>query len=77
MTTNLWQDHFGGGPLGWTQMLLTARTIPSYLDQDWGRDWGEIEQFTPLDPTADPATLDVTTTQRSGLWTPGPINTTF
>ncbi|PTR40595.1 arabinosyltransferase C [Rhodococcus sp. OK611] len=77
MTTNLWQDHFGGGPLGWTQMLLAARTIPSYLDQDWGRDWGEIEQFTSLDPTADPATLDVTTTPRSGLWTPGPINTTF
>ncbi|CRK51254.1 hypothetical protein RHCRD62_20693 [Rhodococcus sp. RD6.2] len=32
--TGLWQDHYGGGPLGWTQLLLGARTIPSYLAHD-------------------------------------------
>ncbi len=32
--------HYGGGPLGWTDQLLSAETIPSYLNHDWRRDWG-------------------------------------
>ena len=74
VVTGLWQDHYGGGPLGWTQLLLGARTIPSYLQNDWGRDWGSIEQFVPIDGAAEPAEIVTSTTTRSGLWTPGPIN---
>ncbi len=73
VSTNLWQDHFGGGPLGWTDQLLTARTIPSYLDNDWRRDWGEIEQFEPRADSAVPADVTVVTERRSGLWSPGPM----
>ncbi|WP_137874340.1 arabinosyltransferase domain-containing protein [Rhodococcus sp. Q] len=76
VVTGLWQDHYGGGPLGWTQLLLGARTIPSYLAHDWDRDWGSLEQFVPIDRTAGPAQIRTGTVTRSGLWTPGPINVT-
>ena len=76
VVTGLWQDHYGGGPLGWTQLLLGARTIPSYLADDWDRDWGSIEQFVPIDRTATPAEIYTSTVTRSGVWTPGPINIT-
>ncbi|MBF6328573.1 arabinosyltransferase domain-containing protein [Nocardia transvalensis] len=58
--SNAWQDDIGGGPLGWTGLLLEARTVPAYLDHDWGRDWGSLEKFTPYVPTAQPATIGVT-----------------
>ncbi|MFI9403944.1 arabinosyltransferase domain-containing protein [Nocardia sp. NPDC052316] len=75
--TNLWQDHNGGGPLGWTQLLFTARTLPAYLSDDWDRDWGSIEQYLPLDPNARPAEVTIDETQRWGTWTPGHINTAW
>ncbi|RJO69153.1 arabinosyltransferase [Nocardia panacis] len=73
--TNLWQAHDGGGPLGWTQLLFTSRTLPAYLDSDWNRDWGSIEQYVPVDPTAQPAEVAVDQVRRWGTWTPGHINT--
>jgi len=72
-STNGWQDSLGGGPLGWTDLLLAAQTMPSYLDRDWDRDWGSLERFTPLDESAVPARVDTATVTRSGLWDPGPI----
>ncbi|GAA4479870.1 arabinosyltransferase domain-containing protein [Rhodococcus olei] len=77
ISTNLWQDHNGGGPLGWTGLLLGARTIPSYLAHDWDRDWGSIEQFVPIDRGAGPASIETDTAVRSGWWTPGPIITAY
>ncbi|MGW6695703.1 arabinosyltransferase domain-containing protein [Rhodococcus sp. NPDC054953] len=77
IATGRWQDHAGGGPLGWTGMLLGARTIPSYLAHDWDRDWGSIEQFVPIDRAAGPARVDTATVTRSGTWTPGPIITAW
>ncbi|WP_067477919.1 arabinosyltransferase domain-containing protein [Nocardia amamiensis] len=71
--SNAWQDDIGGGPLGWTGLLLKAQTVPSYLDRDWARDWGSLEQFTPYDPNARPATVDVTVQTRSGLSNDDPI----
>ncbi|WP_312884830.1 arabinosyltransferase domain-containing protein [Nocardia barduliensis] len=75
--TNLWQGHDGGGPLGWTQLLFTARSLPSYLNNDWDRDWGSIEQFIPQDPDARPARVGVERVQRWGTWTPGHIITSY
>ncbi|AQA23306.1 mycobacterial cell wall arabinan synthesis family protein [Rhodococcus sp. MTM3W5.2] len=74
--TSLWQDHFGGGPLGWIDLVVTGRTLPTYLDGDWDRDgdWGSLEQYTRIDPNAEPAQLDTVTVRRSGAWDPGPIN---
>lgn len=77
LVTTAWQDHFGGGPLGWIDLLVSAQTIPSYLDNDWGRDWGSIEKYTRLDPAAVPAELDESRVQRSGMWTPGPMTIEF
>ncbi|WP_459963283.1 arabinosyltransferase domain-containing protein [Nocardia sp. IFM 10818] len=71
--SNAWQDDIGGGPLGWTGLLLKSQTIPSYLNDDWGRDWGSLEKFTPYVPDADPAKLSVTVETRSGLAKDDPI----
>lgn len=71
--SNAWQDDIGGGPLGWTELLLRAESVPTYLNHDWGRDWGSLERFTPYDPNAVPAQLNVTTVTRSGLADDSPI----
>ncbi len=73
--TTLWQDHFGGGPLGWIDMSVSARTIPSYLSHDLDLDWGSIERYTRFDSGAVPAEITTAETRRAGLWTPGPIKT--
>ena len=72
-STNAWQDSFGGGPLGWTELLLEAQTLPSYLADDYARDWGSIERYTPLDPSARPADITVEQRSRSGLASDGPM----
>ncbi|MGV9611822.1 arabinosyltransferase domain-containing protein [Nocardia xishanensis] len=71
--SNAWQDDIGGGPLGWTGLLTKAETVPSYLDHDWARDWGSLEQFTPYAPDAVPARIGVTQVTRSGLAQDDPI----
>ncbi|MCM6776842.1 arabinosyltransferase domain-containing protein [Nocardia sp. CDC141] len=64
--SNAWQDDIGGGPLGWTGLLLESRTIPGYLDGDWNRDWGSLEKFTPYVREATPATIGVSTENHWG-----------
>ncbi|XOZ87132.1 arabinosyltransferase domain-containing protein [Nocardia testacea] len=71
--SNAWQDHIGGGPLGWTELLLQADTVATYLSDDWGRDWGSLERFSPYRPDAVPAETTVTEVDRSGMSTDDPI----
>ncbi|MEV0947148.1 arabinosyltransferase domain-containing protein [Rhodococcus sp. NPDC049939] len=71
--TNGWQDEFGGGPLGWIDQLLSARTLATYLSNDWDRDWGSLERYTPLDEAATPAQVISEQVTRSGIWSPGPV----
>ncbi|MEU1985219.1 arabinosyltransferase domain-containing protein [Nocardia sp. NPDC019395] len=71
--SNAWQDHIGGGPLGWTELLLQADSVATYLSDNWARDWGSLERFTPYRPDARPAELEVTQETRSGLATDDPI----
>ncbi|MGK8502692.1 arabinosyltransferase domain-containing protein [Nocardia asiatica] len=71
--SNAWQDDIGGGPLGWTGLLLKSQTVPSYLHHDWARDWGSLEKFTPYAPNAAPAAIDVTVRTTGGLATDDPI----
>ncbi len=66
-------DAFGGGPLGWQQLVLSAEVVPTYLRDDLDRDWGSLERFSPLDPSATPAELTVGTVTRSGWESEGPI----
>ncbi|MFC9893102.1 arabinosyltransferase domain-containing protein [Nocardia sp. NPDC127579] len=71
--SNAWQDDIGGGPLGWTELLAKAETVPTYLEHDWGRDWGALEQFTPYDPAAEPARIGATVVRRWGVSKDSPI----
>lgn len=73
MTTN-WQSHSSGGPLGYTELLTRSEVMPSYLRDDWKRNWGEIHRLVPHTPAATQAQLDTTTVRRSGFWSPGPLN---
>ncbi|MET8653554.1 arabinosyltransferase domain-containing protein [Nocardia aurea] len=75
--TTLWQSHDKGGPLGWSDMLLRARTLATYLNHDWRRDWGELQQLTRIDSGAVPADPVITRRDHSGLWTPGELSTVW
>ncbi|MDA4108286.1 arabinosyltransferase domain-containing protein [Mycolicibacterium holsaticum] len=66
-------DNLGGGPLGITELLVRATTVPSYLSDDWFRDWGALQQLTPYYPDAQPARIDLGSATRSGLWSPAPL----
>nr|WP_307856962.1 arabinosyltransferase domain-containing protein [Mycolicibacter acidiphilus] len=66
-------DNNGGGPLGITELLVHATTVPSYLKDDWFRDWGALQRLTPYYPDAGVAELDLGVAVRSGLWSPAPL----
>lgn len=66
-------DYLGGGPLGITELLVRATTVPTYLKDDWFRDWGALQLLTPFYPNAQPARLELGSATRSGLWSPAPL----
>ncbi|MDG3008534.1 arabinosyltransferase, partial [Rhodococcus sp. D2-41] len=68
-----WEGPQGGGPVGWAQLLLSAQTVPTYLNHDWSRDWGSLERYTPLVPDARTAALELGAATRSGMWDPSLI----
>ncbi|WP_137875908.1 arabinosyltransferase domain-containing protein [Rhodococcus sp. Q] len=70
-STDTWQAGENGGPLGWTEMIAEASTVPTYLRDDWGRDWGALERYTRHFPDATAATIDTDEVTRSGFWSPG------
>ena len=35
--------------------------MPTYLKDDWFRDWGALQRLTPFYPNAEPARLDLGT----------------
>ncbi len=69
-----WQGDTGGGPLGWTGLLMQSRTLPAYLAEDWTRDWGELQRLTRLiaAPTAE---ITVRADDRWGWTNESPIRT--
>ncbi|QLY27532.1 arabinosyltransferase C-terminal domain-containing protein [Nocardia huaxiensis] len=70
-STNTWQAEEFGGPLGFSEMLASSQTIPTYLKDDWARDWGSLEKYTQYYSDAKPAELQTSTETRSGWWSPG------
>lgn len=66
-------DYLGGGPLGISELLLRPTSVPTYLRDDWFRDWGSLQRLTPWYPDATTARLDLGTAIRSGLWSPAPL----
>ncbi|MVU81453.1 arabinosyltransferase [Nocardia sp. ET3-3] len=67
-----WQGDSGGGPLGWSTLLLKSQPVPSYLDHDWTRDWGELQRLTPYND-APTAPVDVRVENRWGWTDDSPI----
>lgn len=49
-SSNQWQSAEDGGPFLFIQALLRTATIPTYLSDDWYRDWGSIERFIRVVP---------------------------
>src|SRR6478672_9112500 len=72
LDTDTWEDGLNGGLLGITDLLLRQNVMAAYLNHDWGRDWGSLRRFDTI-VDAQPATLDLGTATRSGLWSPGSI----
>ena len=70
-----WMAGKAGGPLGITEALLTPTLQPTYLRNNWGRDWGGLQRFTVIDP-APPANLVLGTQRESGLWDLAPMRST-
>jgi arabinosyltransferase A len=50
VSSNQWQSAEGGGPFLFTEALLLRSTVPTYLRNDWHRDWGAIERYERLVP---------------------------
>ncbi|APA96839.1 putative arabinosyltransferase B [Nocardia seriolae] len=70
-----WQGSSGGGPIGWTTLLLKSQTLPTYLNHDWTRDWGELQRLTPYIDAPTPQ-LAVRVETRWGWTEDTPINAT-
>lgn len=66
-------DYIGGGPLGITELLFHAVSVPTYLKDDWFRDWGSLQRLDQFYPDAQPAELELGTAVRSGWWNPAPL----
>lgn len=72
LDTDSWEDGMNGGLLGITDLLLRAQVMATYLDEDWGRDWGSLRKFSTIED-ADVAKLDLGTATRGGMWKSGQI----
>ncbi|NMD62845.1 arabinosyltransferase [Nocardia globerula] len=70
-STDTWQSADNGGPLGFTEVLAEATAVPTYLKNDWARDWGSLERYDRYFPNAVPAEVETGTATRSGMWMPG------
>ncbi|AWT27323.1 putative arabinosyltransferase C [Corynebacterium provencense] len=71
------QSYYGGGAGGLMQMTTRAEEMPTYLQDDWQRDWGVLSKLTVFTSstgeTPKTAEVDSETVSRSGLWFNGPM----
>ncbi len=74
-SSNMWQSAQDGGPFLFIQALLRTTAVPSYLRDDWYRDWGSIERYDRVVPAsrAPNANIEQGTMQVFGWSRNGPI----
>lgn len=75
VSSNQWQSAQDGGPFLFIQALLRTSTVPTYLRNDWYRDWGSVERYirvVPRDEAPD-AVIEEGTTNVFGWSRGGPI----
>ncbi|OBF89736.1 arabinosyltransferase [Mycobacterium sp. 852002-51152_SCH6134967] len=53
VSSNQWQSAEDGGPFLFIQALLRTSTVPTYLRDDWYRDWGSIERYLRVVPESE------------------------
>ncbi|WKG03281.1 arabinosyltransferase domain-containing protein [Mycolicibacterium sp. HK-90] len=70
--TDTWEDGINGGLLGISDVLLRQHVMATYLNKDWGRDWGSLRKFDTIVEAA-PAEIELGTATHSGLYKPGRI----
>ncbi|TVX91568.1 arabinosyltransferase [Mycolicibacterium porcinum] len=70
--TDTWEDGINGGLLGISDLLLRQHVMATYLNKDWGRDWGSLRKFDTI-VEATPANIELGTATHSGLYKPGRI----
>ncbi len=75
VSSNKWQSAEDGGPFLFIQALLRTSTIPTYLRDDWYRDWGSIERYDRVvpDSQAPNAVVDEGSIRVYGWSRVGPI----
>ncbi len=75
VSSNQWQSADDGGPFLFIQALLTTSTVPTYLRDDWYRDWGSIERYIRVISAAQApnAALDEGSMRAYGWSRSGPI----
>lgn len=75
VSSNQWQSADDGGPFLFIQALLRTSTIPTYLRDDWYRDWGSIERYIRVVPRdiAPDAVIEEGTANVFGWNRGGPI----
>ena len=60
-----------------TQMATHGTEMPTYLEDDWQRDWGVVTELTQFTSSTgdepEPVEVEVEEQDRSGLWSPGPM----
>jgi arabinosyltransferase A len=74
-SSNQWQSAEDGGPFLFIQALLRTATIPTYLRDDWYRDWGSIERYIRVveSDQAPDAVIEEGSTRVFGWSRGGPI----
>ena len=75
VSSNQWQSAESGGPFLFIQALLRTAAIPTYLRNDWYRDWGALERYirvVPRDEAPD-AVVEEGSTRVFGWSRGGPI----
>lgn len=74
-SSNTWQSAEDGGPFLFTVEMLYTSTIPTYLRDDWFRDWGSVERYYRLVPAeqAPDAVIEQGTSTVPGWSRRGPI----
>jgi arabinosyltransferase A len=75
VSSNQWQAAQAGGPFLFIQALLRTSTVPTYLRDDWYRDWGSIERYDRVISAQDApaAAIDQGSKRVFGWSRPGPI----
>ncbi|AGB26335.1 cell wall arabinan synthesis protein [Mycobacterium sp. JS623] len=75
VSSKQWQSAEGGGPFLFIQSLLGTSTVPTYLRDDWYRDWGWIERYNRVVPAsaAPNAVIDQGAARVFGWSRNGPI----